>query len=99
MHGGVGLARDVEALVLDACYRGTPVETAAHRLPCPVEWHPGYRITVSDLRRHAAYRGEEYADLGAEIAENGRVDPRIIGAAGTACSSARAGGHDLMVLG
>jgi hypothetical protein len=69
----------VAALVLDACYRGTPVEAAARLLSCPVEWHPGYRITVEELRRHADYRGEEYAELGARIAEDGRIDPRIIG--------------------
>ena len=79
VHGGVVLARDVEALVLDASYRGTPVEAAARRLPCPVEWHPGYRLTVTELRRHADYRGQEYADLGARIAERGVVDPRVIG--------------------
>ncbi|MGW0336359.1 DUF3626 domain-containing protein [Streptomyces sp. NPDC003011] len=79
VHAGVLLARDVEALVLDASYRGTPVETAAGLLPCPVEWHPGYRLTVPDLHRHADYRGAEYADLGARIAEDGRIDPRIIG--------------------
>ncbi|MER5428237.1 DUF3626 domain-containing protein [Streptomyces sp. NPDC002588] len=79
VHGGVDLARDVEALVLDASYRGTPVETAARALPCPVHWHPGYRLTVAELYRHAAYRGREYADLGARIAEDGVVDPRMIG--------------------
>ncbi len=79
VHGGVDLARDTEALVLDASYRGTPVETAARRLPCPVEWHPGYRLSVRELHRHADYRGQEYADLGARIAERGTVDPRIIG--------------------
>lgn len=79
VHGGVDLARDVEALVLDPSYRGTPVEEAAHALPCPLEWHPGYRITVGRLQRYAAYRGREYADLGARIAEDGIVDPRVIG--------------------
>ncbi|MGA5895627.1 DUF3626 domain-containing protein [Streptomyces venetus] len=79
VHGGVDLSRDVEALVLDACYRGTPVEAAARRLPCPVEWHPGYRLTVAGLRRHADYRGREYAELGARIARDGLVDPRVIG--------------------
>jgi hypothetical protein len=79
VHGGVLLVRDVEALVLDACYRGTPVEAAARLLPCPVEWHPGYRLTVTELRHHADYRGAEYAELGAHIAEDGRIDPRIIG--------------------
>ncbi|MGQ4432484.1 MULTISPECIES: DUF3626 domain-containing protein [unclassified Streptomyces] len=79
VHGGVDLARDTEALVLDASYGGTLVETAARRLPCPVEWHPGYRLSVRELHRHADYRGQEYADLGARIAERGIVDPRIIG--------------------
>ncbi|MEU6478784.1 DUF3626 domain-containing protein [Streptomyces sp. NPDC047017] len=79
VHGGIDLARDVEALVLDASYRGTSVEADARDLPCPVEWHPGYRLDVAGLRRHADYRGEEYAVLGAAIAEDGRLDPRIIG--------------------
>ena len=92
VHGGVVLARDVEAIVLDACYRGTPVETAARLLPCPVEWHPGYRLTVPELRRHADYRGQEYADLGARIAEDGRIDPRVIG------DAARTGRYELQDL-
>jgi len=92
VHAGVVLDRDVEALVLDASYRGTPVETAARLLPCPVEWHPGYRIAVADLYRHADYRGREYADLGARIAEDGRIDPRIIG------DAARTGRHELQDL-
>ncbi|MFJ8630515.1 DUF3626 domain-containing protein [Streptomyces sp. NPDC093568] len=92
VHGGVVLARDVEALVLDAAYRGTPVEAAARLLPCPVEWHPGYRLTVGELRRHADYRGQEYAELGSRIAADGRVDPRIIG------DAARTGRHELQDL-
>ena len=79
VHGPVVLERDVEALVLDASYRGTPVEAAARLLPCPVEWHPGYRLSVAELRRHADYRGQEYVELGARIAEDGHLDPRIIG--------------------
>ncbi|MCX5254037.1 DUF3626 domain-containing protein [Streptomyces canus] len=92
VHGGVDLARDVEALVLDASYRNTPVEAAAHLLPVPLEWHPGYRITVAELHRHAHYRGQEYADLGASIAEDGVVDPRIIG------DAARTGRYELQHL-
>ena len=92
VHGGVRLDRDVEALVLDACYRGTPVAVAAGRLPFPVEWHPGYRLTVPDLRRHAGYRGPDYAELGASIAEKGVVDPRVIGAA------ARTGRYEIQDL-
>ncbi|CAM5674579.1 hypothetical protein SGRIM119S_03908 [Streptomyces griseorubiginosus] len=40
VHGGVDLARHVEALVLDASYRGTPVEDAARLLPVPVSGAP-----------------------------------------------------------
>ncbi|MFF4707942.1 DUF3626 domain-containing protein [Streptomyces sp. NPDC001288] len=79
VHGGVRLDRDVAALVLDASYRGTPVAAAARRLPFPVEWHPGYRITVPELHRRADYRGPRYAALGALIAEKGVVSPRILG--------------------
>jgi Protein of unknown function (DUF3626) len=41
VHDPVRIDRDVEALVLDPCYRGTGVEAAAERLPCAVEWHGG----------------------------------------------------------
>ncbi|MEY9874854.1 hypothetical protein ABH931_004354 [Streptacidiphilus sp. MAP12-33] len=81
VHGPVMLSRDVEALVLDPSFRGTEVETHARRLPVPLEWHPGFRLDVADLRRHPDYRGPEIVDLGARIAENGHLDPRILGAA------------------
>ncbi len=88
VHGPVRLARDIEALVLDPCYRGTAVEESARRLPCPVEWHPGFRLTVQELRRHPGYRGQEFVDLGTQIAVDGLLDPRIVGAA------AETGRHD-----
>ncbi|AUG78295.1 hypothetical protein CFP65_3505 [Kitasatospora sp. MMS16-BH015] len=81
VHGPVLFEHHVEAIVLDPCYRGTEVEAAAARLPCPVEWHGGFRLTVAELRRHPGFRGPEYVELGAEIAEDGLLDPRIIGAA------------------
>lgn len=79
VHGPVRPDRHVEALVLDPCYRDTAVESAARRLGCPVEWHPGFRLTVGELRRHPGYRGQEYVDLGAAIAVDGVLDPRIVG--------------------
>ncbi len=88
VHGPVRLNRHAEALVLDPCYRGTAVEAAALRLGCPVEWHPGLRLAVEELRMHPGYRGEEYVELGAEIAVDGVLDPRIVG------DAARAGRHD-----
>lgn len=81
VHGPVRLDRDVEALVLDPCYRGTPVEDAAKRLGCPVEWHHGLRLEVDELRLHPGYRGQEYVDLGTRIAVDGVLDPRVVGEA------------------
>ncbi|MFE0103439.1 DUF3626 domain-containing protein [Streptomyces sp. NPDC059009] len=92
VHGPVRPDRDVEALVLDPCYRGSAVEAAALRLGCPVEWHPGFRLTVEGLRRHPGYRGQEYVDLGTQIAVDGVLDPRIVG------DAARDGRHDPQAL-
>ncbi|MFD9082996.1 DUF3626 domain-containing protein [Streptomyces erythrochromogenes] len=92
VHKPVLLERDVAALVLDPSYRGTPIEDAAARLPCPIEWHPGFRLTVDELRRHPEYRGQEYVDLGAEIAVAGRLTPYVLGEA------ARTGRHDEQAL-
>ncbi|WP_061295101.1 DUF3626 domain-containing protein [Herbidospora cretacea] len=89
VHGPVRLDRDVEALVLDPSHRGTAVEAAARRLPCPIEWHPGFRVTIDRLRRHPDYRGPDYVDLAAEIAVDGRLDPRVLG---------EASGHDPQAL-
>ncbi|MFE7031257.1 DUF3626 domain-containing protein [Streptomyces sp. NPDC057621] len=92
IHGPVRFDRDVEALVLDPSYRDTEVESEARRLPCPVEWHPGFRLGVSELRRHPSYRGPEYVDLGADIAVGGRLSPKVIG------DAARTGRYDLQDL-
>lgn len=88
VHGPVRLHEHVEALVLDPCYRGTPVDAAARRLACPVEWHPGLRLTVEKLRLHPEYRGQEYVDLGTQIAVDGVLDPRVVG------DAERTGDHD-----
>lgn len=79
VHGVVDLAVDVEALVLDPCYRGTAVEAAAGRLGCAVEWHGGFRLTTAQLRRHPGYRGPEFVELGLSLARDGLLDPRLIG--------------------
>lgn len=88
VHGPVRIDHDVEVLVLDPSYRGTAVETAAQRLPCPIEWHAGFRLTAEELRNHPDYRGAEYVELGTEIAVDGELNPRIIG------DAARTGGYD-----
>ncbi len=92
IHAPVRLDRDVAALVLDPSYRDTEVEAAAEKLPCAIEWHAGFRLTVEELRRHPDYRGQEYVDLGAALAVAGRLTPRILGEA------ARTGRYDEQAL-
>ncbi|MER6137097.1 DUF3626 domain-containing protein [Streptomyces sp. NPDC001815] len=92
IHGPVRFGCDVEALVLDPSYRGPAVEYAAKRLPCPVEWHPGFRLSVTELCHHPRFRGQAYVDLGALIAHGGRLTPSDIG------DAARTGRYALEVL-
>lgn len=46
-----------------------------------MEWHPGFRLTVEELRRHPGYRGPGIVELGTEIAAAGVLDPRLVGEA------------------
>jgi len=81
VHGTVRVNEDVEALVLDPCFRHTEVESAATRLGCPVEWHGGFELTIAVLSQHPGYRGGQFVRLGLELAQDGLLNPRIIGAA------------------
>ena len=92
VHGPLLLARDVEALVLDPCFRNTAVEELAGRLPCPVEWHPGFRLPVDVLRRHPDYRGPAFVALGEALARDGELTPDVVG------DAARTGRYDLQDL-
>jgi hypothetical protein len=92
VHGTLDIARDVEALVLDPCYRATPVEDAASRLGCPVEWHGGFAITTAELLQNPDYRGPEFARLGTSLAGDGPLTPRLIG------DASRTGRHDEQAL-
>jgi len=82
VHGTIDLARDVDALVLDPCFRGTEVDLLAQALPCAVEWHAGFRLPVETLRRYPDYRGQRYVDLAARLACDGVLDPACLGRAG-----------------
>lgn len=92
VHGVVDLGRDVEAVVLDPCYRDTPIEAAAKELACPVEWHGGFTLTIDEMRRHPEYRGPEFVELGETIARDDHLDPSVIG------DASRTGRHDEQAL-
>lgn len=81
IHGIINIENDVEALVLDSCYKGTEIETLAHRLACPVEWHPGYRLPESRISNCSDYRGPEIAKIARKLVNNGFITPYDIGLA------------------
>ena len=51
----------------------------AQGLGVAIEWHAGYILDVDTLRAHIGYRGTEFVELGTQLAEDGRLTPRIIG--------------------
>lgn len=92
VHGSITLNEDVEALVLDPCFRGTDVEHRAGALRVPVEWHTGFRVHLDVLRAHAAYRGPDSVALGEKLSVNGWLDARMIG------DAARSGAYAAQAL-
>jgi hypothetical protein len=87
VHGPLRIAADVEAVVLDPSYRGTPVEGAALALSCAIEWHNGFRLSLDRLDDCEQYRGAATAQAIASIGKDGFVTPQQIG-------TARAAGMD-----
>lgn len=81
VHGPIRFSEDVEALVLDPCYRGTRIEDLARRLPCKIEWHEGFHLTVQDLQRHPDYRGPDIVSLGEQLSRGGYLDALLLGEA------------------
>jgi Protein of unknown function (DUF3626) len=81
VHGTLHIAEDAEAFVLDPCYRSTPTEAAALALPCAVEWHTGFRLSVDRLGDCERYRGTAAAEAITAISTGGFVTPLEIGAA------------------
>ncbi|MFF4879859.1 DUF3626 domain-containing protein [Micromonospora sp. NPDC000668] len=69
IHGTLDLARDVEALVVDPSFAGTPVgatlELIARRYGFPLRWHPGFALPVD--RVDPAFRGPDIPVLAARL--------------------------------
>lgn len=81
VHGPVSLLRDVEALVLDECYRGTQVSVDAMNLPVHTEWHSGFRVSVDTISQFPDYRGQKIVELADTLAVDGCITPAIIDSA------------------
>lgn len=83
VHGPLRLDRDVDALVLDPCYRGIPVEVAAAALPLAVEWHHGFRLSADGFDRYQDYRGRHIPEVARQVADaytdDGWLHARAVG--------------------
>ena len=78
VHGIIELAADVEAVVLDPCYRGSPIEDQARSLGVRVEWHEGRRLPIGTLEEHPRFRGPPIVEVGRRVAHAGFLDAAII---------------------
>ncbi|MET8090670.1 DUF3626 domain-containing protein [Micromonospora sp. NPDC005220] len=86
IHGTLDLGRDVEELVVDPSFAGTPtgatLESIARRHGFPLRWDPGFALAVD--RVDAEFRGPAIPGLAArlhrEFARSGApVDAALIG--------------------
>jgi hypothetical protein len=75
VHGQLLLVRDLAAVVLDPCFRGTPVHAAAQDVATTtgtaLAWHPGSAVAAAELATRqecVAYRGPEVARVALEVA-------------------------------
>jgi hypothetical protein len=84
LHGGLDLAADVEAVVADPCFAGTP--TAAHLAAvAPLRYHPGFVLEAAAFPDDL--RGPEAAAL-ARTLDADLIDAAVIGRAARAAGSA-----------
>jgi hypothetical protein len=81
VHGPIALAEDVEAVVLDPCFRGSTIEDQARSLGVPVEWHEGRQLPVRTLAEHPGFRGPSIVDVGRRVAPAGILDAAVLGRA------------------
>jgi hypothetical protein len=84
VHGGIDLARDVEAIVLDPSFAGTDTDrditTAARRYGFAIGWHGGSALAVGDVP--SDFRGPSMPGLARRVAgPDGVVDALSIGRA------------------
>ena len=82
VHGGVDLAADVEAIVADPSFRGTPTGDLLAGLAPRLHWHPGFTLRPEEFPAEA--RGPLAPVLAAHLATLYRaelIDAELIGRA------------------
>ncbi|TNM64161.1 DUF3626 domain-containing protein [Streptomyces sp. NP160] len=92
VHGQLLVERDVEAVVLDPCFRDSPVHTAAEEIRttagAALEWTAGCALDVAELARRpecVSYRGAQVVrvaqELAAALTADGVLDAEVVGRA------------------
>jgi hypothetical protein len=83
VHGLINLRHDIERLVIDPSFDGTPtgeiLKEISRRYEIPIQRHCGFQLPVHAVP--ADFRGPAMPRLARRIAGNGLVDAAVIGAA------------------
>jgi len=83
VHGRIDLRRDVERLVIDPAFEGTPtgeiLNEVCRKYEIPNQWHCGFQLPVEAVPDD--FRGPAMPRLAQRIAREGVVDAAVIGAA------------------
>lgn len=89
VHGPIDLARDGEALVVDASFRGRPLAATLAELAATYDlsltWTPGYTLAVADVPE--LFRDYPVRALARRIAGDGHVDAATLGEAANAADA------------
>jgi hypothetical protein len=72
VHGGISLAADVEAVVADPSFRGTPTGDVLAGLAGELRWHPGFALGAREFP--AQLRGPAAPVLAAHLASRYGTD-------------------------
>ena len=83
VHGSIDLRTDVEMLVMDPAFEGTPtgdlLSEAGRTYEFPIRWHCRFRMLAQDVPDD--FRGPAMRPLARRISPNGVLDAAIIGPA------------------
>jgi hypothetical protein len=83
VHADVDLAGDVEALVIDPSFEGTPTGERLHemaaRYGAAIDHHPGFVLDVREVPDD--FRGPRMVPLAERVAVRGQLDAAVVGAA------------------
>lgn len=81
VHADIDLAADVEALVVDPAFDGTPtgdrLRDVAARDGVPLHHHPGFVLAVQDVPDN--FRGPRMVLLAKRVAVGGQLDAAVLG--------------------